>query len=101
MNEQNVNEMTPIEETMLKGISLRLMVTIIVATITICGTFLGTYYRFQSALTMTAKDVSAQRDDIKDIKNTQHSFDLRLQQQQLQANTQEVRLNEIEKRVNK
>lgn len=91
---------TPIEQTMLKGVSVKLMVTIIGATIAICTTFLGTYYKFQSALADTVKTQEGQGKLIEATQNTMHSLDLRLQQMQLQINTQEVRLNEIEKRYN-
>lgn len=93
--------MTPLEQTMIRGMSFKLMVTIIGSTVAICATFFSTYFRFQNELNNQGTALKTTRDDIKDLQNTDHSMDLRITGQQLQINTQEVRINEIDKRLNK
>lgn len=93
--------MTPLEQTMLRGVSVKLMFTIIGATVAICGTFLGTYYNFSNKLSNSIEHGNMQDKIIMDIQNTQRSFENKIQVQQLQLNTHEVRMNEMDKRLNK
>jgi hypothetical protein len=87
--------MVAFEEKYLKGVTSKLIFWIVMGTVTICSTALGTYFGIKGEI-KDALDISASHtQDIKSMKEDDKTRDLQIRAMQIQLNTLEFKVNEI------